>query len=139
MLAGVWGREVHLIEKDRKYVRAPAGANAPLAIYSNRWSTMPTHVIPRYQALPLPDDRAVLDRMPGSGVPVLRQIWEAGDAVPFWAASRFQGNKLFDLAADPGEETSLIGGAEETAAAGRLAAALAAIDAPAAQFQRLGF
>ena len=139
VLAGVWGREVHLIEKDRKYVRAPAGANAPLAIYSNRWSTMPTHVIPRYQALPLPDDRAVLDRMPGSGVPVLRQIWEAGDAVPFWAASRFQGNKLFDLAADPGEETSLIGGAEETAAAGRLAAALAAIDAPAAQFQRLGF
>lgn len=138
VLAGVWGREVHLIEKDRKYVRAPTGANAPLAIYSNRWSTMPTHVIPRYQALPLPDDRAVLDRMPGSGVPVMRQIWEAGDAVPFWAASRFQGNKLFDLAADPGEQTSLIGGAEETAAAGRLAAALAAIDAPAAQFQRLG-
>ncbi len=138
VLAGVWGREVHMIEKDRKYVRAPTGANAPLAIYSNRWSTMPTHVIPRYQALPLPDDRAVLDRMPGSGVPVLRQIWEAGDAVPFWAASRFQGNKLFDLAEDPAEETNLSGGADETAAARRLAAALTAIDAPAAQFQRLG-
>ncbi len=137
-LAGVWGREVHLIEKDRKYVRAPAGANAPLAMYSNRWSTMPTHVIPRYQALPLPDDRAVLDRMPGSGVPVLRQIWEAGDAVPYWAASRFRGNHLYDLAADPGEEINLAGGAEETAAAGRLAAGLRAVEAPAAQFERLG-
>ena len=138
VLAGVWGREVHLIEKDRKYVRAPAGSNAPLAMYSNRWSTMPTHVIPRYQALPLPDDRAVLDRMPGSGVPVLRQIWEAGDAVPYWAASRFRGNHLYDLAADPGEKTNLAGGAEEVAAAERLAAALREVEAPAAQFERLG-
>ena len=138
VLAGVWGREVQLIEKDCKYVRAPAGANAPLAMYSNRWSTMPTHVIPRYQALPLPDDRAVLDRMPGSGVPVLRQIWEAGDAVPYWAASRFRGNHLYDLAADPGEETNLAGGAQEAAVVERLAAALRAVDAPAAQFERLG-
>ena len=137
VLAGVWGREVHLIEKDRKYVRAPAGANAPLAVYSNRWSTMPTHVIPRYQALPLPDDRAVLDRMPGSGVPVLRQIWEAGDAVPFWAATRFRGCQLYDLAEDPGEEINLAGGAEEAAAAARLAAALRAIESPEVQFRRL--
>jgi arylsulfatase A-like enzyme len=138
VLAGVWGREVHLIEKDRKYVRAPAGANAPLAMYSNRWSTMPTHVIPRYQALPLPDDRAALDRMPGSNVPVLRQIWEAGDAVPYWAASRFRGNHLFDLADDPDEDRNLAGGPAEHAAAQRLAAALRAVEAPAAQFQRLG-
>jgi len=138
VLAGVWGREIHLIEPDLKYVRAPSATNAPLAMYSNRWSTMPTHVIPRYQALPLPDDRAVLDRMPGSGVPVLRQIWEAGDAIPFWAASRFRGNHLYDLAADPGEETNLAGGADEAAAASRLAAALRAVEAPAAQFARLG-
>jgi hypothetical protein len=107
-------------------------------MYSNRWSTMPTHVIPRYQALPLPDDRAVLDRMPGSGVPVLRQIWEAGDAVPYWAASRFRGNHLYNLADDPAEEANLAGGAEETAAAERLAMALRAVEAPAAQFERLG-
>ncbi len=138
VLAGVWGREVHLIEKDRKYVRAPVGANAPLAMYSNRWSTMPTHVIPRYQALPLPDDRAVLDRMPGSGVPVLRQIWEAGDAVPFWAASRFRGNQLFDLADDPSEDSNLAGGADEATAERRLGEALKAIEAPEVQFQRLG-
>jgi hypothetical protein len=101
VLAGVWGREVHLIVKGRKYVRAPKDKNAPLAMFSNRWSTMPTHRLQRSQELPLPDHRAVLDHMPGSPVPVLRQIWEAGDAVPFWAATRFQGNQLYDLESDP--------------------------------------
>jgi len=138
VLAGVWGREVQLIERGRKYVRAPVGANAPLAMYSNRWSTMPTHVLSRAQELPYPDDRAVLDRMPGNPTPVLRQIWEAGDAVPFWAASRFRGNHLFDLAADPEENANLAGGPEEAAAAGRLATALRAINAPPSQFARLG-
>ena len=53
---------------------------------SNRWSTMPTHgaIDPRV-ALPLPDGRAFLDRMPGSETPVIHQRWEAGDNVPFWA------------------------------------------------------
>ena len=138
MLAGVWGREVQLIERGRKYVRAPVGANAPLAMYSNRWSTMPTHVLSRAQELPYPDDRAVLDRMPGSPVPVLRQIWEAGDAVAFWAASRFRGNHLFDLSNDPSEEDNLAGSLGEEHAAIRLAAALRAVDAPASQFERLG-
>ena len=137
-LAGVWGREVHLIERNLKLVCAPPGANAPLAMYSNRWSTMPTHVLTREQELPLPDHRAILDRMPGSPVPVLRQVWEAGDRVPFWAATRFRGNMLFDLAADPREETNLAGGAEEAKAAARLAEALGAIGAPTTQLQRLG-
>jgi len=138
VLAGVWGREVQLIERDRKYVRAPPDANAPLAMYSNRWSTMPTHVLSRSQELPLPDERAVLDRMPGSPVPVLRQVWEAGDAVPYWAASRFLGNQMFDLGDDPLEETNLAGGEEEARAAARLTAALNSIQTPASQFQRLG-
>ena len=138
VLAGVWGREVHLIEKTRKYVRAPKDKNAPLAMFSNRWSTMPTHVLSRTQELPLPDHRAVLDRMPGSPVPVLRQIWEAGDAVPFWAAARFRGNQLYDLENDPGENDNLAESEQETGAADRLRAALQAVEAPAAQFQRLG-
>ncbi len=138
VLAGVWGREVHLIEPDLKYARAPTGPNAPLAIYSNRWSTMPTHVLTRQQEMPLPDDRATLDRMPDSPVPVLRQIWEAGDKVPFWAASRFSGCHLYDLAMDPREETNLVGGSAEIDAARRLATALRALQAPEAQFQRLG-
>jgi arylsulfatase A-like enzyme len=138
VLAGVWGREAHLIERGRKYVRAPHGANAPLAAYSNRWSTMPTHVLSRQQEMPLPDARATLERMPGSPVPVLRQIWEAGDRVPFWAASRFRGNHLFDLEADPAEEVNLAGGPAEAEMACRLAGALSAIDAPDVQFRRLG-
>jgi arylsulfatase A-like enzyme len=138
VLAGVWGREVHLIETGRKYVRAPTGRNEPLAMYSNRWSTMPTHVLSRLQELPLPDDRATLERMPGSPVPVLRQIWEAGDAVPFWASRRFDGNRLFDLGADPEEAANLAGSPAEAAAAERLAAALRAVEAPQAQFARLG-
>ena len=139
VLAGVWGREVHLIERDLKYVRAPAGANAPLAMYSNRWSTMPTHVLPLAQELPLPDARAVLARMPGSEVPVLRQIWQAGDAVPYWAASRFVGHQLFDLGRGSRTKTP-------TWPAGRAKPRrqpvspprLRAIQAPEVQFQRLG-
>jgi arylsulfatase A-like enzyme len=138
VLAGVWGREAHLIERDLKYVRAPVAANAPLAMYSNRWSTMPTHVLPLAKELPLPDARAVLTCMPGSEVPVLRQIWEAADAVPYWAASRFVGHQLFDLAEDPDEEANLAGGAREAEAAARLAAALRRVQAPEVQFQRLG-
>jgi hypothetical protein len=76
--------------------------------------------------------------MPGSPVPVLRQIWEAGDAVPFWAASRFQGDKLFDLESDPDETVDLAGSDEEAGAEDRLRAALKAVEAPDAQFQRLG-
>ncbi|HEY2482344.1 MAG TPA: hypothetical protein VGI30_09135, partial [Caulobacteraceae bacterium] len=125
-------------EPDLKYARAPVGPNAPLAMYSNRWSTMPTHVLPLARELPLPDDRATLSRMPGSDVPVLRQIWEAGDAVPYWAASRFIGHQLFDLAEDPTEDANLAGGARESAAVARLTAALKNVQAPQAQFERLG-
>ena len=46
VLSGVWGREVHLIDGTSKYARAPAGANAPLSMWSNRWSTMPVHSMP---------------------------------------------------------------------------------------------
>src|SRR5208337_3829544 len=45
-LAGVWGREVHVIDAESKYARAPADVNAPLSLWSNRWSTMPVHNMP---------------------------------------------------------------------------------------------
>ena len=88
VLAGVWGREVHVVDRERRSTpRAPAGDNAPLSMWSNRWSTMPVHVLDPSSRLPLPDDRAVLDRMPGSTVPVIRQPFGAGDRLPFWAWS----------------------------------------------------
>lgn len=137
-LTGVWGREVCLVTDTHKYVRAPAGANAPLSMLSNRWSTMPTHVLDRQVALPLPDERAFLDHMPGSKVPVIHQPYEAGDAIPFWGRARFSGNHLYDLTADPGESSNLAAGALERDFATRLRAALLDIQAPRSQLRRLG-
>ena len=140
LLTGVWGREVVLVTGRHKYVRGPVGANAPLSMLSNRWSTMPTHgaLDPR-EALPAPDQRAFLDRMPGSATPVIHQTWDAGDQLPYWALARTSGNYVFDLANDPGEEENLKGGPLESELAERLRAALNKIEAPRTQFQRLGF
>ncbi|MBV9332299.1 MAG: sulfatase-like hydrolase/transferase [Alphaproteobacteria bacterium] len=138
LLAGVWGREVHYIDRNIKYARAPAGANAPLSMWSNRWSTMPTHVLPRERELPLPDDRAELGRMPGSRVPVIRQLWDESDPLPFWAYARFSGNHLYDLSSDPAEEQNLAGSSKEATAIDALRSAMRSIEAPAEQFSRLG-
>lgn len=138
VLAGVWGREVHYFDGRMKYARAPAGANAPLPMMSNRWSTMPTHFLTREQELPLPDSRARLSSMPGSDVPVIHQTWVAGDKVPYWAFAQFSGNHLYDVAADPGENTNLAGSAQEAIFALRLKDALDRVGAPREQFERLG-
>jgi arylsulfatase A-like enzyme len=138
LVTGVWGREVCLVTGRHKYARGPAGANAPLSMLSNRWSTMPTHVVDRHVAMPLPDHRAFLDRMPGSDVPVLHQPWAEGDAIPFWARIRTSGNHLFDLQEDPDEERNLAGAPLERELAEQLRAALVELEAPASQFQRLG-
>ncbi|MBL9095679.1 MAG: sulfatase, partial [Alphaproteobacteria bacterium] len=137
-LMGVWGREVHITDGRWKYARAPVAKNEPLPMYSNRWSTMPTHVLAREQELPLPDQRARLSRMPGSQVPVIHQTWDASDALPFWAWAKFTGHHLFDTANDPQEDENRVGGAEEARMAEMLRAALREIEAPAEQFARLG-
>ena len=138
LLTGVWGREVHLIDGKRKYACAPPGPNAPLDMYSNRWSTMPTHILTREQEMPYPDQRAQLDRMPGSAIPVIHQVWDASDPAPFWAARRFSGNHLYDLDEDPGEERNLAGTKAEAGYRDQLRAALEDLEAPSGQFVRLG-
>jgi arylsulfatase A-like enzyme len=137
VLSGVWGREVHLIDADTKYARAPEGDNAPLSMWSNRWSTMPIVGRPKLR-LPLPDDRARLDRMPGSKVPVIRQPFVAGDLLPYWAIGPFSGNHLYDLRNDPAEDENRAGEKRETEQADRLRQALKAIEAPADHLVRLG-
>ena len=72
VLQGYFGREVNVVDLDGKYVRTTPDGPFPLSMWSNRWSTMPVHALPRF-GLPKPDDHAYLDRMPGSDVPVLRQ------------------------------------------------------------------
>ena len=137
VLSGVWGREVHLIDAETKYARAPEGDNAPLSMWSNRWSTMPIVGRPRLR-LPLPDDRAVLDRMPGSTVPVIRQPFVAGDLLPYWALGGFSGNHLYDLRNDPDEDENRAGERGEREQADRLRQALLAVEAPADHLVRLG-
>jgi arylsulfatase A-like enzyme len=147
VLAGVWGREVHLLDGRLAYARAPVGANAPLSMWSNRWSTMPVHGIDDEYLLPRPDHRAFLDRMPGSPIPVMRQPFAAGDRLPFWAVARYDGHLLYDLAEDPLEERSLAAprgtptaslAPRERELVERLRSALAEIEAPDDQLVRLG-
>jgi arylsulfatase A-like enzyme len=136
-LSGVWGREVHVVTDRHKYARAPVAGNEPLSVWSNRWSTMPIHHLPQLR-LPVPDERAALDRMPGTRVPVIRQPFQAGDMLPYWAWGEFSGHQLFDLADDPAEERNLAGTAAERDAADALRAALEEIEAPRDQLVRLG-
>jgi hypothetical protein len=107
-------------------------------MWSNRWSTMPIPGAP-HMRLPLPDERAVLDRMPGSTVPVIHQVWTPGDTVPYWAAlGEFSGNHLYALSEDPAEDHNLAGGTEERDAEDQLRAALEEVEAPPEQLARLG-
>lgn len=141
LLTGVWGRDVQLVTSKWKYVRRPVGANAPLSMLSNRWSTMPVHGFPvdRKLLLPLPDSRAVLDRMPGSDVPVIHQRWEEGDPVPMWTRrQRSSEHLLFDLENDHEEMTNLAGGELEAEMAARLCDALTELEVPDTQYERLG-
>ena len=89
--------------------------------------------------LPPPDDRATLDRMPGSAIPVIRQPFQAGDLLPYWASTRPMETLLFDRIEDPAEshnlanDSSVAGDAEEM-----LRVALQSVEAPDDQFVRLG-
>ncbi|MFM7534901.1 MAG: sulfatase [Acidimicrobiales bacterium] len=138
VLTGVWGREVHVVTPRFRYGRGPAGAdNAPLSMWSNRWSSMPVHAtfdVP----FPRPDERATLGRMPGSTVPVLRQPFRPGDLLPFWALTRFRGHVLYDRVEDPSERDDRHGSALESEAAEVLRTALVALEAPEDQLVRLG-
>lgn len=144
LLTGVWGREVHLVDGRHTYCRGPVGDNVPISMWSNRWSTMPTHVLTKQQALPLPDDRARLDRMPGTNVPVIRQPWDVSDSLPFWAWGGFRGNHLWDVVEDPTQDHDLAAAVDATPSAlekelrDKLHHALGELDAPDDQFARLG-
>ena len=106
-------------------------------MWSNRWSTMPIHAYPKLR-MPRPDQRAVLDRVPGSDVPVIRQPFAADDPVPFWASRPgSRRHELYDLAEDPFETHDLSGSPAEAEMADMLRTALAALEAPGDQFERL--
>ena len=138
-LGGVFGNWVQVTDGRHKYARAPAGENFPLSMWSNRWSTMPVAALVPHMQLPRPDKRARLDFMPGSEVPVIRQPFEPGDALPYWVGrANVDEHHLFDLGEDPDEDDDLVGTAAEDRMVDLLVAALDDVDAPREQHERLG-
>ena len=139
-IGGVWGSWVQVTDGRHKYARGPAEVNAPLSAWSNRWSTMPVHIPGMaFDTLPAPDQRAWLDTMPGTEIPVLRQPFDVGDRLPIWATAAAVGNHhLYDLAVDPDEQENRVGENREREMVDLLRTALTALEAPAEQLQRLG-
>jgi len=139
VLAGVYGRWVHVIDGPRKYARAPINAdNLPLSMWSNRWSTMPVHGMANLK-LPRPNRNAYLDFMPGSDVPVIRQPFNSGDQLPYWSLGTRTGeHHCYRIDNDPGEFENRVGTRDEADMIELLRVALQSIEAPAEQFQRLG-
>jgi arylsulfatase A-like enzyme len=137
-IGGIYGNWVQVTDGRRKYARAPSGDNFPLSMWSNRWSTMPLDLLPGLR-LPRPDERAVLDFMPGTRVPVIRQPFQPGDLLPFWAGNaKLDQHELYDLDNDPHEGENRRGEPLEKQMIDLLRAALEDVEAPAEQFERLG-
>jgi arylsulfatase A-like enzyme len=137
-VGGYYGGWVQINDGRRKYARAAVGDNFPLSMWSNRWSTMPVD-LPGIVTLPAPDGRAWLDHMPGSEIPVIRQPFEPGSQLPFWATrASVDEHHLYDLAIDPDEGENRVGDGIETEMIEMLHEALTDLEAPNDQFERLG-
>lgn len=92
--------------------------------------------MPDYK-MPMPDDRAVLDYMPGSTIPVIRQPFREGDLLPFWSYAKKYETLLFNRAEDPDETVNRIDDSIAKEAEELLRVALTEVDAPSEQFERL--
>lgn len=137
-IGGMFGRWVQIQDGQHKYARSPVDDGFPLSMWSNRWSTMPVHAMPQLR-LPPPDNRAVLDYMPGSEIPVIRQPYREGDMLPWWSANpRIDDHSLFDLHDDPNEENNLRDTPLEKQMGELLREALREVEAPQEQLERLG-
>ena len=137
-IGGVFGQWVQIQDGVNKYARAPVGNGFPLSMWSNRWSTMPVTQMPGLR-LPNPDRRAYLDYMPHSDIPVIRQPFQEGDNLPFWAINPAVGDhRLYRIADDPTEQENRIGEDLEDTMIELLRVALKDVDAPEDQLVRLG-
>ena len=81
----------------------------------------------------------MLDRVPGSDVPVIRQPFDPSDDLPFWGMGRFDGDVLYDREeAAAGEFRNQADGGADKEMADLLVEALRSIEAPDEQLVRLG-
>jgi hypothetical protein len=77
--------------------------------------------------------------MPGTDVPVIRQPFEAGDPLPFWAAGHLPSDShLFDVDTDPDELEDRTGTSDEVEMRDALATVLREISAPEELLERVG-
>ena len=137
-IGGVFGQWVQIQDGENKYIRAPVDNGFPLSMWSNRWSTMPVTQLPSLR-LPDPDQRAFLDYMPNSKIPVIRQPFEQGDLLPFWAMNpAIDDHHLYRIVDDPSEQENRVGEDLEKRMIELLRTALQEVDAPKEQFARLG-
>jgi arylsulfatase A-like enzyme len=137
-LFGYWGRHVGVTDGRFRYLRGCSDDNFPLSVWSNRWSTMPIPPFPQIR-LPRPDLRATLEQMPGTGIPVIRQPFEPGDQLPFWAGRVApSASYLFDTDVDPLEAENRVGTRAEDEMGEALASALRSIEAPSDLLERIG-
>ena len=138
VLGGSFGGWVQLTDGHQKLFRGAVDDNFPVSMWSNRWSTMPLH-IPGLTVLPPPDERAQLDFMPGSSVPVIRQPYLPGDQLPLFANRNcVDRHFLFDIDVDPDEQENRFGEGESADLLTQLREQLQNINAPDDQFERLG-
>ena len=128
-LYGIHGAHVNATDGRWVYMRGPASpANQPLAQYT----LMPTHMRQRFSVQEL----SAWERHPGfpftKGCSVLR--------IPYPASTWFEGleTRLYDLAADYGQERPVRDAGVEARMLCGLVAAMAANEAPPEQYQRLG-
>jgi arylsulfatase A-like enzyme len=128
VLGGYFGRPPFVTDGTLAY--QPAHVDAPMYVYSNRWS------VAQWMDLPNPDRRAELDTwIPGVDVPVIRQPFEPTQQ----QVGRADRAMLFDLDTDPGETHNLADDRRVAAAARELlAAALTDVAAPAEVLARAG-
>ena len=138
-LGGYYSLWVQVTDGTRKYARGAVDDNFPLSMWSNRWSTMPLGIegVPE---LPMPDDRAWLDTMPGTEIPVIRQPFQSGDMLPFWASAGncVDRHFLFDLDVDPDEQENRSSESCSAEMLDLLHTALTEVEAPDDQLARLG-
>jgi hypothetical protein len=135
---GIWGRHVGVTDGRFRYLRGCGEDNFALSVWSNRWSTMPIPPFPQIR-LPRPEGRATLDRMPGTEVPVIRQPFEPGDQLPFWAGHIPPPESYpLDTDADPFESENQVGTRAENALRDAVATELRSIGAPSDLLERIG-
>ena len=83
-LGGVYGNWVQVTDGTPQVRPRPGGRRTSRCRCGRTAGRRCRCTIAGVPTCPRPDDRAALDLMPGSDVPVIRQPFEPGDLLPFW-------------------------------------------------------